>query len=116
MGPAKLRAALSEQVAACGLDAFAVAKVEPLPRDQAAFDDWLARGYHRSMAYMEKYRDARNDPARLLPGCRSVVMLAMNYGPGTDGGAMCSCPSVAVQTGRWTDSGATGLGRSFART
>ena len=87
MGPAKLRAALAEQVAACGLDAFAVAAVQPLPRDQAAFDDWLARGYHRSMAYMEKYRDARNDPARLLPGCRSVVMLALNYGPGTGGEA-----------------------------
>ena len=84
MDPAKLRTALSEQVASEGLDAFAVATVEPLPRDQAAFDVWLARGYHRSMAYMEKYRDARNDPARLLPGCRSVVMVALNYGPGAD--------------------------------
>jgi epoxyqueuosine reductase len=96
MGPAKLRAALAEQVASCGLDAFAVAKVEPLPRDQAALDAWLARGYHRSMAYMEKYRDARNDPTRLLPGCRSVVMLALNYGPGADGeGAGAAAGQVA---------------------
>ncbi len=87
MGPAKLRAALVEQVALSGLDACGVAQVEALPRDQAAFDFWLARGYHRSMAYMEKYRDARADPDRLLPGCRSVVMVVLNYGPGTDGAA-----------------------------
>ena len=87
MGPAELRAGLSEQVAAEGLHDFAVAKVEPLPRDQAAFDAWIDRGYHRSMAYMEKYRDARADPARLVQGCRSVVMVALNYGPGTEPGA-----------------------------
>ena len=84
MTPAELREALSEQVACHDLDGFGVATVEPLPRDQAAFDAWLARGYHRTMEYMEKHREARSDPARLLPGCRSVVAVALNYGPGTD--------------------------------
>lgn len=84
MSPARLRAALAEQVAGLGLDRFAVAAVGPLPRDQAAFDAWLANGYHRSMAYMEKYREARADPGRLVPGCRSVVMVALNYGPSED--------------------------------
>ncbi len=84
MTPAELRSALLEQVACHDLDGFGVAPVEPLPRDQAAFDTWLARGYHHTMAYMKNHREARSDPARLLPGCRSVVAVAMNYGPGTD--------------------------------
>ncbi len=82
MDPAALRTALGEQVANEKFHAFGVARVKPLLRDQAAFDEWLQNGYQASMSYMEKYRAARKDPEVLLPGCRSVIMVAMNYGPG----------------------------------
>jgi epoxyqueuosine reductase len=36
---------------------------------------------HGSMQYMEKYFDLRIDPAKLVPGARSVITLLKNYYP-----------------------------------
>jgi epoxyqueuosine reductase len=41
--------------------------------------DWLAAGRHADMAYMVDTEAQRSDPRRLLPGCRSVVMVAISY-------------------------------------
>lgn len=42
-------------------------------------DRWLGAGMHAGMSYMEKHRGLRADPRMLLPGCRSVVTVAMSY-------------------------------------
>lgn len=42
-------------------------------------DRWLAKAKHGSMAYMERYRDVRSNPARLLEGGRSFVIVADQY-------------------------------------
>ena len=38
------------------------------------------------MAWMAREPDKRSDPRRLLPECRSVVVLAMNYWAGSESG------------------------------
>lgn len=43
--------------------------------------DWLARGFAGEMHYMHRQRDARRDPAAVLPEVRSVVMVALSYAP-----------------------------------
>jgi epoxyqueuosine reductase len=43
------------------------------------FLDWLAAGNHGGMAWMERAPERRCDPRVVLPGCRSLVCLAMNY-------------------------------------
>jgi epoxyqueuosine reductase len=45
---------------------------------------WLAEGAHGEMAWMAETFARRADPRTLWPDVRSVVMLAMNYGPGDD--------------------------------
>lgn len=40
---------------------------------------WLDAGMHGEMAYMSRTRVLRSDPRGLLPGCRSVVAVAMSY-------------------------------------
>ena len=40
---------------------------------------WLAAGRHAGMAWMARTAELRCDPRRLLPGCRSVVAVAMSY-------------------------------------
>lgn len=61
-----------------GFDAAGVAEVGPVPAQH--FQEWLARGFHGAMAYLERNRDRRLDPAKLLPGARSVLCVALNYG------------------------------------
>ena len=41
--------------------------------------DWLQRGYHGTMDWMERDPARRADPQQVLPDCRSVISLGMNY-------------------------------------
>ena len=40
---------------------------------------WIASGKHGDMAWLERYLDVREDPARLLENCRTVISLAFPY-------------------------------------
>jgi len=64
-----------------GFDWVAVGPAGPAEH-AARFDAWLDAGYAGGMDYLARTRVERGDPARLLPGCRSVVALA--YGPRED--------------------------------
>jgi epoxyqueuosine reductase len=44
-----------------------------------SFERWLDRGMHGEMAYMTRTRAIRTNPEHILPGCRSVVAVAMSY-------------------------------------
>ncbi len=41
--------------------------------------EWLRRGFHASMAWMTRDPERRADPAVVLPDCRSVISVGMNY-------------------------------------
>ncbi len=45
---------------------------------------FLADGQHGDMAWLADRPERRGDPRGLWPAVRSVVMLGVNYGPGTD--------------------------------
>lgn len=49
---------------------------------------WLAAGHHADMAWLERTADKRLNPAVVLPGARSVILLGVNYwgGETEDGG------------------------------
>ena len=47
------------------------------PPHLSAYENWLAMGRNGSMAYMTDPR--RRDPRQLLPGCKSILVLAMRY-------------------------------------
>lgn len=40
---------------------------------------WLQRGYHGTMAWMTRDPARRSDPQLVLPGCRSMISVGMNY-------------------------------------
>jgi epoxyqueuosine reductase len=56
---------------------------------------WLESGLHGGMGWMRDTAEVRSDPRALLPGCRSVVAVAMSYR--TD-----HPPSLAARNGRET--------------
>jgi len=43
------------------------------------FREWLREGAHGEMHYMERGEVKRCDPRKVLPGARSIVVLALNY-------------------------------------
>lgn len=45
--------------------------------------EWVASGYAADMKWIEKRKDAYRHPDGIMPGTRSVVMVAMNYHDGS---------------------------------
>jgi epoxyqueuosine reductase len=64
-----------------GFDYCGIAKAVPLDEDARRLEQWLQKGMHGSMHYMENYFDLRTDPTKLVPGARSVITLLLNYFP-----------------------------------
>lgn len=60
-----------------GFSRIGFARAEPIPG--GPLTEWLYRGYQGSMAYMARNPDVRLDPGLLLPGCRTVISLSLNY-------------------------------------
>lgn len=53
-----------------------------LPAGYSVFEDWLAAGYHGSMSYLAgEGAQRRADPRKLLPECKSILVLGIPYAP-----------------------------------
>ena len=73
---------LIKQLAAnLGFDYCGIAKAQLLDEDAGRLEQWLGKGMHGSMQYMENHFDQRIDPSKLVPGAKSVITLLMNYFP-----------------------------------
>ncbi|ADZ72578.1 tRNA epoxyqueuosine(34) reductase QueG [Polymorphum gilvum] len=88
-------AALRARAAALGFDALGVAPSDAIPQAPARLRRFLADGHHATMAWMAETEARRADPRVLWPQVRSVIMLAMTYGPDTDPLAHLADPSSA---------------------
>lgn len=65
-----------------GFYACGVAEARPVSAEHTAFfSDWIQRGGHAGMKYLEGHADKRFDPTQLVEGCRSIVSVALNYYP-----------------------------------
>lgn len=62
-----------------GFSKIGFAKAEPLGQEGVRLHEWLNRGFHASMNWMEKNTDKRTDPGAIVPNARSVISLAVNY-------------------------------------
>lgn len=52
-----------------------------LPEAEARLQEWLAKGYHGEMQYMEKHGLKRTRPDELVPGTLRVISVRMDYLP-----------------------------------
>ena len=64
-----------------GFDNCGIAKAVLLSADAKRLENWLRKGMHGNMQYMENYFDMRIDPRKLVPGAKSVITLLLNYFP-----------------------------------
>ena len=52
------------------------------PATAAQYQDWLAGKHHGEMAWLERNAEKRVDPQKVLPGAKSVIVLAASYEAG----------------------------------
>ncbi len=62
-----------------GFEKVGIVRAEPLDVEALRLNQWLSRGYHGNMRWMERSPEVRVDPTKLFPGARSVVVVAKNY-------------------------------------
>ena len=76
-----MKAALAAHAKALGFDICRVTKCE-VPPHAREFETWLGEGRAGEMSWLERNKDRRVDPQMVLPGARSLIVLAMNYWQG----------------------------------
>lgn len=74
-----LRSVLLNNYAACGFAALGVACFELHESDRDHLRQWLTRGCHGNMGYMERWGESRHDLRRVFPEVRSVIVVLMPF-------------------------------------
>lgn len=67
-----------------GFDFCGISKAKKLEKEAEDLENWLQKGAHGKMSYMENHFDKRVDPRKLVPGAKSVISLLFNYYPETE--------------------------------
>ncbi|MBX7107713.1 MAG: tRNA epoxyqueuosine(34) reductase QueG [Chitinophagales bacterium] len=70
---------IRNEAARLGFDYCGISKAEKLDDDARRLENWLNKGMHGKMKYMENHFDMRVDPCKLVPGAKSVISLLYNY-------------------------------------
>ena len=73
-----LKPRLIEFARELGFDSCRVARCDP-PAHADEFRNWLENGAHGEMDYMARGEEKRHNPDKILPGAKSIVVLALNY-------------------------------------
>ncbi|WP_127600010.1 tRNA epoxyqueuosine(34) reductase QueG [Nitratireductor alexandrii] len=76
-----LRTFLDREAAAVGFDLVRVVRPDAVPDLPQRLRQFVDDGHHATMGWLAERMEARAAPHRLWPEVRSVIMLAMNYGP-----------------------------------
>ncbi|PKP79209.1 MAG: tRNA epoxyqueuosine(34) reductase QueG [Alphaproteobacteria bacterium HGW-Alphaproteobacteria-3] len=79
-----LRGELAAQARDAGFDDIGIARADARPDLPERLRHWLDLGCHGGMGWMAETAERRADPKTLWPDAKSVIMLAMNYGPEID--------------------------------
>jgi len=62
-----------------GFDLIGFARAELLEKEIKNLKEWLNKGYHATMEYMNRNIEKRFDVRNILPEAKSVISLAINY-------------------------------------
>ncbi len=76
--PTEIKAELLRRTAAIGFDDCRIAPAAA-PRHADEFRAWLESGSAAEMDWIARGAEKRSDPQKVLPGARSIVVVAMNY-------------------------------------
>ena len=73
---------IKQQSCRLGFDLVGITDAEAIDDCHVRFfTDWLSRSYAGRMDYMRRNLEKRINPAKLLPGAQSVIVVGLNYAP-----------------------------------
>ena len=75
---------IKQAALAVGFDDCGVARADALTDEEYPLREWLRRGWHGDLDYMERNADKRMDPRLLVPGAKSVICCVSAYPPPDD--------------------------------
>lgn len=82
MDKAELTQFIKSEALCLGFDICGTAKAEAVPDDVIRlYNQWIAQEYHGTMQYLQHNCEKRFDPTLLVEGCKSIVVVALNYYP-----------------------------------
>jgi epoxyqueuosine reductase len=76
---------IKHEARSLGFTAVGIAAVSPQAADDrllSRLQEWLRRGFHGTMQWMARDPARRADPRIVLPGCRSMIVVGINYDTG----------------------------------
>ena len=62
-----------------GFDKIGIVPAGVLLPERERLEEWLRRGYHASMGWMERDSEKRTNPTAVFPAAKSVIVVALNY-------------------------------------
>lgn len=79
MNKAEITTQIKQKALEFGFDKVGIVKADSLQTEGARLKEWLKDELHGEMKWLEREPEKRSDPRILLPGTKSLVVLAMNY-------------------------------------
>jgi epoxyqueuosine reductase len=71
---------LKEKAHSLGFELSGATPAVPLPH-YSDFLNWLSKGYAGEMGYLERRKEERGDPQKVLPGAKSLFCVGLSYNP-----------------------------------
>ncbi|MDX6712720.1 MAG: epoxyqueuosine reductase, partial [Blastocatellia bacterium] len=62
-----------------GFDKIGIVPAGVLLPERERLEEWLRRGYHASMGWMERDPEKRTNPTAVFPAAKSVIVVTLNY-------------------------------------
>ncbi|MFN0277049.1 MAG: tRNA epoxyqueuosine(34) reductase QueG [Pyrinomonadaceae bacterium] len=70
---------IKKKAVGLGFHNIGIVPAEPLADEYEHLKDWLGRGFHGQMGWMEREPAKRSDPRLLFPDTKSVIVVTHNY-------------------------------------
>ncbi len=76
-----LKTALTHEAKLLGFDAIGFTSPDTISHAPEALQNFLKKGHHGTMGWMEERWEKRANPQALWPEVRSIILLGVNYAP-----------------------------------
>ncbi len=94
--PVMWRRQLQEDATRLGFSAMAITRHDAIPVAAERLAEFISAGHHGTMTWMADTIERRSKPGNLWPDVRSIIVLAMNYGPHSDPLAVVGKPKCGA--------------------